>query len=98
MRSRTAGSAVNDNQTTILTRNARFLWLGGLFVPPLFAFLAYQWTPHEEIWHEVLYSLLCIPIFLVWLVALSGCVISFLSYRSTAERKSSIAEPSTSSH
>jgi hypothetical protein len=85
VRSRTAESAVSaNNQTTILTRNARFLWLGALLVPPLFAFVAYQWTPHEEIWHEVLYSLLCVPIFCFWLLALFGCIISFLSYRSTA--------------
>src|SRR5438034_8687018 len=86
---RNAESDVSDNQTTILTRNARFLWLGGLFVPPLFAFMAYQWTPHEEIWHEVLYSLLCVPIFCFWLIALFGCVISFLSYRSTAQDRKS---------
>ena len=84
----TAESAVSiNNQTTILTRNARFLWLGALFVPPVFAFLAYEWTPHEEIWHEVLYSILCVPIFCCWLVALFGCIISFLSYRSTLIRK-----------
>src|SRR5207245_11125067 len=85
VRLRTAESAVSgNNRTTILTRNARFLWLGALFVPPLFAFLAYECTPHEEIWHEVLYSLLCVPIFCFWLIALFGCIISFLSYRSAA--------------
>ena len=47
--------------------------------------MAYEWTPHEEIWHEVLYSLLCVPIFCIWLIALFGCIISFLSYRSTAD-------------
>ncbi len=46
--------------------------------------MAYGWTPHEEIWHEVLYSLLCVPIFCFWLIALFGCIISFLSYLSTA--------------
>ena len=64
-------SVVSENKTTFLSRNARFLWLGALFVPPASAYVAYQLTPHEEIWHEVLYSLLCIPIFLVWLVARS---------------------------
>jgi len=84
--SRAAEQVVSaDNQNTILTRNARFLWLGALWVPPLFAFLAYQWTPHEEIWQEVIYSLLCVPIFCFWLIALFGCIISFLSYRSTAD-------------
>ena len=73
----------SNNLTTVLTRNARFLWLGALFVPPLFAFLAYQWTPHEEIWHEVLYSLFCVPIFCFWLIAVFGCIISFLNYRLT---------------
>jgi len=73
-----------NNKTTILTRIARFLWLGALFVPPLSAFVAYRLMPHEEIWHEVLYSLLCVPIFCIWLIALVGCIISFLSYRSTA--------------
>jgi hypothetical protein len=76
-----------NNQTTILTRNARFLWLGALFVPPVLAFLAYQWTPHEAIWHEVLYSILCLPIFCFWVIALFGCIISFLSYRSMLVRK-----------
>jgi hypothetical protein len=85
VRLRTGELAVSGaKQTTILTRNARFLWLAALFVPPLFAFVTYQWTPHEELWHEVLYSLLCVPIFCFWLIALFGCVISFLSYRSTA--------------
>ena len=76
-----------NNQITVLTRNARFLWLGALFVPPVFAFLVYGWTPHEEIWHEVFYSILCLPIFAIWLIALFGCIISFLSYRSTLVRK-----------
>ena len=77
---------MNDkNETTFFTRNARFLWLGALFVPPLAAFTAYQLTPHEEIWQEVLYALLCVPIFCCWLIALFGCIISFLSYRSTAD-------------
>jgi len=74
----------DKNETTFFTRNARFLWLGVLFVPPLAAFAAYQLTPHEEIWQEVLYALLCVPIFCCWLIALFGCIISFLSYRSTA--------------
>ena len=74
----------SNNQTTVLTRNARFLWLGALFVPPLFAFAIFQMMPHEEIWHEVLYGLVCVPIFCFWLVALFGCIISFLSYKSTA--------------
>ena len=78
-------SVVSENKTTFLSRNARFLWLGALFVPPASAYVAYRLTPHEEIWHEVLYSLLCVPIFCFWLVALFGCIISFLSYRSTAD-------------
>ena len=85
-----------NNQTTVLTRNARFLWLGALFVPPVLAFLAYEWTPHEEIWHEVLYSILCLPIFCFWVIALVGCIISFLSYRSTLVRKNRpVAEANT---
>ena len=85
LRALLAESVVSSkNLTTILVRNARFLWLGALFVPPLFAFLAYLVTPHEELWHEVLYSLFCIPIFCIWVVAVFGCIISFLSYRSTA--------------
>ena len=72
------------NEITVLTRNARFLWLGGLFVPPLLAFLAYQLTPHEELWHDVLFGLFCVPVFCVWVLAVLGCIISFVSYRSTA--------------
>jgi len=71
-------------KTTILTRNARFLWLGALFVPPLTAFVAYQLTPHEAFWHDLLFAVLCLPIFCLWLIALFGCIISFLSYRFTA--------------
>ncbi len=67
--------------STVLTRNARFLWLVILFLPPGIAFAAYNVTPHEAIWHEVLYSLLCLPLFFVWLVAVLGCVISFLIHR-----------------
>ena len=72
------------SKTTVFTRNARFLWLGALFLPPLTAFVAYQLTPHEAIWHDVLFALLCLPIFCIWMITLFGCVISFLSYRSTA--------------
>jgi len=71
----------NDNKSTFFSRNARFLWLAIMFLPPGVAFLAYELTPHEEIWHEILYSLLCLPLFGFWLVALLGCVISFLVYR-----------------
>jgi len=81
----TTESVVSDkNEITVLTKNARFLWLGALFVPPLSAFGAYELMPHEEIWHEVLYALLCVPIFGFWLIAVFGCIISFVSYRSTA--------------
>src|SRR5438045_9754659 len=72
-----------NHDKTFLTRNARYLWLGALFVPPGVAFAAYQLMPHEEIWHEVLFALLCVPIFCIWLIAVLGCVISFLGYRST---------------
>jgi hypothetical protein len=71
----------NDNGSTFLSRNARFLWLAVLLAVPGAAFLAYVLTPHEEIWHEVLYSLLCVPLFCVWVLALLGCVISFLIHR-----------------
>jgi putative effector of murein hydrolase LrgA (UPF0299 family) len=64
-----------------LTRNVRYLWLLVLFLPPGVAFLAYNVTPHEELWHEIVYSLLCVPLFLVWLVFLVGCVVSFLIHR-----------------
>ncbi len=69
------------NKLALLSRHARFLWLAVLFVPPGAAFLAYQLTPHEEIWHEVLYSLLCVPLFFMWLLALLGCVLSFSIHR-----------------
>ncbi len=88
---------VNDrNPVTILSRNARYLWLGALFVPPLTALLAYDLMPHEEIWHEVLYSILCLPIFGAWLVALLGCAISFIIYRSCAERYAHRGSPTFS--
>ena len=74
----------NENSSTFLSRNARFLWLLVLFLPPGLAFLAYDLTPHEEIWHEILYSLLCLPLFGFWLVALLGCVISFCIHRTLA--------------
>jgi hypothetical protein len=73
------------NRSALLSRNARFLWLAVLFVPPGAAFLAYQLTPHEEVWHEILYSLLCLPLFFVWLIALLGCVVSFLIHRTMAD-------------
>ena len=75
----------NGRQHTFFSRNARFLWLAALFVPPGIAFGAYELTPHEEIWHELLYSLLCVPIFCVWLFALFGCVLSFLFHRCVAD-------------
>jgi hypothetical protein len=73
----------NENRSTLLSRNARFLWLAMIFVPPGAAFLAYVLTPHEAIWHEILYSLLCLPLFFMWLLALLGCVLSFLIHRVT---------------
>ena len=73
-----------DHRSTVWARNARFLWLAALFIPPAAAFLAYELTPHEEIWHEIVYSLLCLPLFFVWLVALIGCVLSFLLHRTLA--------------
>ena len=82
---RTGGLPVSEkNEITILTRNARFLWLGALFLPPLLAFVAYQLTPHEKLWHDVLFALFCVPLFCVWVLAVLGCVISFLNYRLTA--------------
>ncbi len=74
----------NDHRSTVLVRNARYLWFAILFVPPALAFLAYELTPHEEIWHEIVYSLLCVPLFFVWLLALIGCLVSFLFHRSLA--------------
>jgi hypothetical protein len=74
-----------DHRSTLLSRNARFLWLGVLILTPGAALLAYDVTPHEAIWHEVLYSLLCVPLFCVWLLALLGCVISFLIHRTLAD-------------
>jgi hypothetical protein len=77
---------VNDvNTTTIFSRNARFLWLVALLLPPLAALIAYDLMPHEKIWHDVIFSLLCLPIFGLWLIALFGCVISFLIHRSVAD-------------
>jgi hypothetical protein len=67
--------------SSFFSRNARFLWLATLLATPGIAFFAYVITPHEAIWHEVLYSLLCLPLFFVWLVALFGCVLSFLIHR-----------------
>jgi hypothetical protein len=74
-----------QNISTILIQNARFLWLAALFLPPLAAFAVYELTPHERLWHEVVYSLICLPLFAVWLIALFGCVFSFLSHRATAD-------------
>ncbi len=76
---------MNSNATSFLQRNARFLWLMLLFVPPGVAFLAYDLMPHEEIWQEVIYSLICVPLFLVWTFALFGSVLSFVFYRSLAK-------------
>jgi hypothetical protein len=72
----------SDVETTFCTRNARFLWLVALFVPAMVAFGAYQLMPHEYLWQEIVFGLLCVPLFCIWLVAVVGCVISFLSYRS----------------
>lgn len=74
----------HENRTNLLSRNARFIWLAALFLPPLLAFVAYNLTPHEEIWHEIVFSLLCIPIFFVWVIALISCVVSFLMHRTAA--------------
>jgi hypothetical protein len=72
----------HENRSTLFSRNARFIWLFLLTMPPGIALLAYDLTPHEEIWHEVVYSLLCLPLFFFWLLALLGCVVSFLFHRS----------------
>ena len=74
-----------ETRSSVLSRNARFLWLAALLATPAVAFLAYAVTPHEEIWHEVLYSLLCVPLFVVWLIALLGCVLSFLIHRTLSD-------------
>jgi hypothetical protein len=74
----------NENRSTFLSRNARYLWLAIVFIPPAVAFLAYELTPHDEIWHEILYSLLCLPIFGLWILAVLGCVLSFLIHRTLA--------------
>jgi hypothetical protein len=76
---------VKTDRSNFLSRNARYLWLVILFVPPGVAFGAYTVTPHEEIWHEVVYSLICVPIFCLWLIAVLGCVLSFLIHRTLAK-------------
>ena len=76
-----------QDKSTFLSRNARFVWLGALFVPPTAAFFAYEAMPHEAIWHEVIYSLLCLPIFATWLISVCGCLVSFLIYRSALGSK-----------
>lgn len=76
---------MNAYRSNVLSRNARFLWLLVLFVPPALAFGAYTITPHEAIWHEILYSLLCLPLFALWLLALLGCVLSFLIHRTLSK-------------
>jgi hypothetical protein len=73
--------ANGENRSNLLTRNARFLWLAAVFVPPGAAFLTYILTPHEAIWHDVLYSLFCLPLFAFFLLAVLGCVLSFLIHR-----------------
>ena len=70
-----------ENKTTVLSRNVRFVWLIALILTPGVAFATYELTPHEEIWHEVLYSLFCVPLFVFWMVALLACVLSFLLHR-----------------
>lgn len=70
-----------ENRSTVLSRNARFLWLAAVFLPPGVALLVYELTPHERIWHEVVYSLICVPLFLAWLLAVLACVLSFLLHR-----------------
>ncbi|MHC1766999.1 MAG: hypothetical protein AB9869_22310 [Verrucomicrobiia bacterium] len=75
----------NENRSTFFLRNARFLWLVALLIPPAAAFGAYHVTPHDEIWHEILYSLLCLPLFILWLVALLACVLTFAIHRSLAK-------------
>lgn len=74
----------HEHRLNFLARNARYIWLFALFVPPAIAFAAYHVTPHEEIWHEVLYSLLCLPIFFFWVIALIACVLSFAVHRTLA--------------
>ncbi len=69
------------SDSNILSRNARFLWLAVLFVTPVVAFVAYGLTPHGKIWQEVLYGLLCLPLFVVFVVATVGSVLSFLMRR-----------------
>ena len=68
-------------KTNFISRNVHLLWLLVLFVPPSLAFAVYRLTPHEEAWHQVLYSLLCVPLFVLWLLAVLGCVVSFLLHR-----------------
>ncbi len=75
----------NENRSTVLSRNARFLWLALVFVSPGLALLTYDVTPHEAIWHDVLYSLFCLPLFFFFLLALLGCVLSFLIHRTTRQ-------------
>ena len=76
-----------NSEATFFTRNARYLWLGALFLPPGCAFAIYLLMPHEALWHELIYAVVCVPIFFVWLVAVLGCSISFLNYRLTLIRK-----------
>jgi len=73
----------NDNRSTVLSRNARYLWLAVLSSSRR-GVSGLQRDPHEQIWHEVLYSLLCVPLFCVWLLAVLGCVLSFLIHRTLA--------------
>ena len=74
-----------ENRVSMFTRNARFVWLAILLLIPGAAFLIYELTPHDEIWHEILYSLVCVPLFGIWLVALVGCTVSFLAHRAMAK-------------
>jgi hypothetical protein len=70
-----------EYRSTSVGSHARFLWLAGLLLTPAVALCAYDVTPHEQIWQEVLFALLCLPLFLVFIVALIGSTLSFVMHR-----------------
>lgn len=75
------GMVSGENRSSFLSRNVRFVWLALVLLTPGTAWLIYDLTPHEEIWHEVIYSLLCVPLFMIFLFTLLAAVISFLLHR-----------------
>ncbi len=69
-----------EYRSTFLSRNARFLWLLALFLTPAVVLLAYDLTPHNNFWQQILFSLLCLPLLVAFVVALIGSLLAILMH------------------